>query len=249
MLAMQNQQPSVLNPPPAVHPSGVGPFRCPPTVPPALNTVNSNALYSGSAVESPSSSDDSQSHGLNDDNSVESMNYWVQDPRLDSSDSNAFGMRRESDQTSPSSATSATFAGDINFNSATDSLEHGSPDALPPKIEELDEDGEVLMSVKPGGDHPADETSTAVTVNVPRKRGRPRKHPLPTPGGQAKIAKGRSKTGCITCRRRKKKCDETKPACKNHNLVIFTSKRVAPLPKEKGYKRIYTFTSITGELE
>ena len=54
-----------------------------------------------------------------------------------------------------------------------------------------------------------------------RKRGRPRKHPLPVPG-QTKVAKGRSKTGCITCRRRKKKCDETKPACLNcqKNAVV-----------------------------
>lgn len=54
-----------------------------------------------------------------------------------------------------------------------------------------------------------------------RKRGRPRKHPLPVPR-QAKATKGRSKTGCITCRRRKKKCDETKPACLNceKNAVV-----------------------------
>lgn len=47
-----------------------------------------------------------------------------------------------------------------------------------------------------------------------RPRGRPRKHPKPSPDSMAKVAKGRSKTGCITCRKRKKKCDETKPGCK-----------------------------------
>lgn len=130
-------------------------------------------------------------------------------------------MRRESDQTSPSSATSATFGGDLAFNS-TDPIDDESPDALHPKIEELDEDGEVLMSVKQSDNHPADDATNAVIANMPRKRGRPRKHPLPTPGGQVKIAKGRSKTGCITCRRRKKKCDETKPACLNcqKNAVV-----------------------------
>ncbi|RPA99448.1 hypothetical protein L873DRAFT_905111 [Choiromyces venosus 120613-1] len=46
-----------------------------------------------------------------------------------------------------------------------------------------------------------------------RGRGRPRKHPLPPFGAVQKVTKGRSKTGCITCRRRKKKCDETKPEC------------------------------------
>jgi hypothetical protein len=72
-----------------------------------------------------------------------------------------------------------------------------------PKVEEIDED---LLSIKPT------DVETGTPAPIPRKRGRPRKHPLPVPGGQAKITKGRSKTGCITCRRRKKKCDETKPA-------------------------------------
>lgn len=47
--------------------------------------------------------------------------------------------------------------------------------------------------------------------NVPRKRGRPRKHPLPARDVQIKTVQRRSKTGCFTCKRRKKKCDETKP--------------------------------------
>jgi hypothetical protein len=50
-------------------------------------------------------------------------------------------------------------------------------------------------------------------VKLKRPRGRPRKHPLNTVVNTSKIAKGRSKTGCITCRRRKKKCDEAKPRC------------------------------------
>jgi hypothetical protein len=54
-----------------------------------------------------------------------------------------------------------------------------------------------------------------VTTQVKRPRGRPRKHPKPTPESLTKVAKGRSKTGCITCRRRKKKCDETRPGCMN----------------------------------
>ncbi|KAL3453412.1 fungal-specific transcription factor domain-containing protein [Aspergillus insuetus] len=91
-----------------------------------------------------------------------------------------------------------------------------------PKVEELD-DSDELQSIKPLGVEPATTTdATAVPVNVPRKRGRPRKHPLPIPGGHVKVTKGRSKTGCITCRRRKKKCDETKPACLNcqKNAVV-----------------------------
>ncbi|OJJ85790.1 Zn(II)2Cys6 transcription factor [Aspergillus glaucus CBS 516.65] len=97
-----------------------------------------------------------------------------------------------------------------------------SMDAVIPKIEEVDE---VDVS-----HHTAPTTNSSLTthqppgapVHVPRKRGRPRKHPLPVPGGQVKITKGRSKTGCVTCRRRKKKCDETKPACLNcqKNAVV-----------------------------
>ncbi|KAL2839057.1 fungal-specific transcription factor domain-containing protein [Aspergillus pseudoustus] len=95
------------------------------------------------------------------------------------------------------------------------------PDVVP-KVEELD-DSDELQSIKPLGVEPATTTDASVVpVNVPRKRGRPRKHPLPIPGGQLKVTKGRSKTGCITCRRRKKKCDETKPACLNcqKNAVV-----------------------------
>ncbi|KAL2834998.1 fungal-specific transcription factor domain-containing protein [Aspergillus cavernicola] len=90
-----------------------------------------------------------------------------------------------------------------------------------PKVEELD-DNDDLQSIKPLGVESTSSDSTAIPVNVPRKRGRPRKHPLPIPGGHVKITKGRSKTGCITCRRRKKKCDETKPACLNcqKNAVV-----------------------------
>ncbi|EPS30032.1 hypothetical protein PDE_04982 [Penicillium oxalicum 114-2] len=90
-----------------------------------------------------------------------------------------------------------------------------------PKIEELDEHEGDIQRIQPA-DVEAQGQSSAASVAVPRKRGRPRKHPLPTPGGQAKVTKGRSKTGCITCRRRKKKCDETKPACLNcqKNAVV-----------------------------
>jgi hypothetical protein len=50
-------------------------------------------------------------------------------------------------------------------------------------------------------------------VRIRRARGRPRIHPPRSPTALAKQAKARSKTGCTTCRKRKKKCDETKPYC------------------------------------
>lgn len=82
-----------------------------------------------------------------------------------------------------------------------DSEDDQSTDVVP-KIEEVDEaslDG-------------VEEAKPTIALPTPRKRGRPRKHPLIE---QKKASHSRSKTGCGTCRRRKKKCDETKPACIN----------------------------------
>lgn len=48
----------------------------------------------------------------------------------------------------------------------------------------------------------------------PRKpRGRPKKDTTVTPPTSGFKKNGRSKTGCQTCRNRKKKCDELKPIC------------------------------------
>ncbi|KXT17793.1 hypothetical protein AC579_5328 [Pseudocercospora musae] len=74
-----------------------------------------------------------------------------------------------------------------------------------PKIEELEDSFSTLDVLE--------ETKPAiVTLPHPKKRGRPRKHPIVE---QRKTSHARSKTGCGTCRRRKKKCDETKPVCQN----------------------------------
>lgn len=93
---------------------------------------------------------------------------------------------------------------------------------LVPKLEPMEDDvvdmdmsdfpqlSTVQESVVP--ETPSCNTTPTLTK---RPRGRPRKHPKPTPESLAKVAKGRSKTGCITCRKRKKKCDETKPGCLN----------------------------------
>ncbi|KAK6498125.1 hypothetical protein TWF506_004365 [Arthrobotrys conoides] len=58
-------------------------------------------------------------------------------------------------------------------------------------------------------------TSLLPQQPVKRPRGRPRKNPPNPPEPKSKVAKGRSKTGCLTCRKRKKKCDEGKPECNN----------------------------------
>jgi hypothetical protein len=67
---------------------------------------------------------------------------------------------------------------------------------------------------------PTGDAVTAAPVSPAvgkRPRGRPRKHPKPDPDAEEKkiATKARSKTGCITCRRRKKKCDEAKPICRS----------------------------------
>lgn len=87
-----------------------------------------------------------------------------------------------------------------------------------PKLEPMDDDINLsLVKLAP---------STPPTLPSPvpngtlakqrRPRGRPRKTCLASPtGGTTKATNGRSKTGCITCRKRKKKCDEAKPRCMN----------------------------------
>jgi hypothetical protein len=85
--------------------------------------------------------------------------------------------------------------------------------AVVPKLEPIDDvDMADLVDAK---ENIVSETPSAESTPAQpkRPRGRPRKHPKPTPESMAKVAKGRSKTGCITCRKRKKKCDETKPGC------------------------------------
>lgn len=203
------------NPPSPVLSAPIGPFRFDTTTATTTTTTNNNfnnnnIHLSTSAVESPSTpSTSSSSDDISLDDAPDGLSSWSPAARP----KGALRMRRESEQTSASSATSANSATfGFTISNTADLIDADSPDVVP-KIEELDEDGDTLLSVKPG-DHAAGPNPTTA-VAMPRKRGRPRKHPLPVPGGQVKIAKGRSKTGCITCRRRKKKCDETKPACKN----------------------------------
>ncbi len=96
--------------------------------------------------------------------------------------------------------------------------EHGADDGLTvPKIEPVEDDyfrmddvQEAPRTLVPRSDRPS-----SGQPKTKRPRGRPRKHPVNTQVVNSKIAKGRSKTGCITCRKRKKKCDEAKPRCEN----------------------------------
>ena len=93
--------------------------------------------------------------------------------------------------------------------------EQGSDDILTvPKLESADEDFN-MQDVKEAPLTP--DQAPLVSPTAPtqkRPRGRPRKHPIVPAPTAGKVTKGRSKTGCITCRKRKKKCDEAKPRCK-----------------------------------
>ncbi|CAK4035029.1 hypothetical protein BAUCODRAFT_70890 [Lecanosticta acicola] len=122
---------------------------------------------------------------------------------------------------------------EVNHDSAdavvTPDSEHESPPerdspvcgSVVPKIEELDDDDDddhnaleaLAIDAKPAlGDDQAQ--AQPLPAPPPRKRGRPRKHPI-VEQKKSTASHARSKTGCGTCRRRKKKCDETKPVCLN----------------------------------
>jgi hypothetical protein len=85
-----------------------------------------------------------------------------------------------------------------------------SPGDIVPKIEETELQ---LADVKEEASTEDTPISPTEPVKIRRARGRPRIHPPRSPSSLSKQAKARSKTGCTTCRKRKKKCDETKPFC------------------------------------
>ena len=74
---------------------------------------------------------------------------------------------------------------------------------------------ELVPKTKPGPNPLQHQIQTPQVARRPR--GRPRKHLSPRLANANKVHKRRSKTGCITCRKRKKKCDEAKPRCKSLN--------------------------------
>ncbi|KAK3400588.1 fungal-specific transcription factor domain-containing protein [Sordaria brevicollis] len=92
-----------------------------------------------------------------------------------------------------------------------------------PKLEPLDDDF-CMDRIKeaPTNALSSSDGSMPDQTKTKRPRGRPRKHPIAPVVPANKVTKGRSKTGCLTCRKRKKKCDEAKPRCMNceKNAVV-----------------------------
>lgn len=142
-------------------------------------------------------------------------------------------LRRSSLSSSPLTSASSSASSESPRTTTTFSIsvrhvtESTSPpnDDVTPKVEELDDDDVIDPKVEAIGedDLPFDaETPRNEPANNKRPRGRPRKHPKVLTNPIQKAPKGRSKTGCITCRRRKKKCDEAKPTCdhcRKNNVV------------------------------
>lgn len=117
-----------------------------------------------------------------------------------------------------SSCTDSWSTGYVEADDADQDIhwEQGSDDVLTiPKLEPSDDDIN-LDDLKEAPLTPVQGPPVSPTTQpkIKRPRGRPRKHPLTPVVVTGKITKGRSKTGCITCRKRKKKCDEAKPRCK-----------------------------------
>ncbi|KAK4192315.1 fungal-specific transcription factor domain-containing protein [Podospora australis] len=132
--------------------------------------------------------------------------------------------------------------------------EHDEDEILmAPKQEPSDDDGFCMGDIKEAPQTPlgAAQALGLDKSRQKRPRGRPRKHPL-TPNLPAnKVTKGRSKTGCLTCRKRKKKCDETKPRCMNceKNAVVcegYPEKQIWKSGRERAEEERLKSHSVAG---
>ncbi|MCJ1378049.1 hypothetical protein MMC17_001145 [Xylographa soralifera] len=156
-------------------------------------------------------------------------------------------LRPTTEQSSMSPLSSSTLGSELCSSSDTEADEEPTRmyDVVP-KLED-DEDG-VIESIK-RADSSDDLDSTADGFRrkdsiLKKKRGRPKKPQPSQSATQVKVTKGRSKTGCLTCRRRKKKCDEAKPSCLNcqKNAVVcegYTPRQVWRSGKDRTTEGVY----------
>lgn len=128
------------------------------------------------------------------------------------------------DYSSASSMSASTMASELASSSDTDgddAINEPGSDVVP-KTEDgeetyIEEIKRVESSESPDIKAEGPKRNAA---NPKKRRGRPRKNPPTFATTVTKVAKGRSKTGCLTCRRRKKKCDEAKPSCTYSSELI-----------------------------
>ncbi|OAA59605.1 c6 zinc finger domain containing protein [Niveomyces insectorum RCEF 264] len=158
-------------------------------------------------------------------------------------------------------------SGALVAHSPTDPLDEMQWEIVPaeqllhPKLEPIDEDQFCLDDLQEAPFHAETSTGDAAAtsaaavqastvVKTKRPRGRPRKLSIvPATPSSSKVTKGRSKTGCITCRKRKKKCDEAKPRCMNceKNAVVcegYPEKQIWKSGKEKAEEELLKNQSL-----
>lgn len=162
-------------------------------------------------------------------------------PTAPAEDAQALTRRRSTISSSQYSSTNSSSSPEfMNDSAITPDSEEDAPVA--PKIEQLDEQSiSKLEDAKP----PL-KREDALVPAPPRKRGRPRKHPVVE---QKKTSHARSKTGCGTCRRRKKKCDEGKPSCMNcEKNNVFCDGYEAKQPWRSGKQRALTIRTNSSNI-
>ena len=138
-------------------------------------------------------------------------------------------LRPTNEPSSMSPLSSSTLGSELCSSSDTEADEEiNDPCTVVPKVEEEEEDG-VIEDIKRADS--SDDRDAKVDrrprndTGAKKKRGRPKKLHPSVPAAHVTVTKGRSKTGCRTCRRRKKKCDEAKPSCKWRSPISRSDSR------------------------
>jgi len=117
----------------------------------------------------------------------------------------------------------STISSGISFaNSEDDQVRSTIPVVSGEPIESTD-DKTIATVVMSSGSSESPDGKPITTVARIRKRRRPS---TDTESVDSRRPKQRTRTGCKTCRKRKKKCDEGKPECKRHKLHILVTAKL-----------------------